>query len=145
MHYLSSVYWITTPLHVSGLLVVHHQEVAMYICDNWYVLYVLVDCRRPADSRLKINSASGCFITRTFRDARSTKQNIYSVSVRYSPILKKVNRNEFRSLWNDLPVMDRSTAMPSAIILNWRSAAEFVGARDKYGVTDDNNIRWCAW
>jgi hypothetical protein len=41
MHYLSSVYWVTTPLHVSGLLVAHHQEVAMYICDNWYVLYVL--------------------------------------------------------------------------------------------------------
>jgi hypothetical protein len=30
MHYLSSVYWITIPLHVSGLLVTHHQEVAMY-------------------------------------------------------------------------------------------------------------------
>jgi hypothetical protein len=45
MHYLSSVYSVTIPLHVSGLLVAHHQEVAMYICDNWYVLYVLVDCR----------------------------------------------------------------------------------------------------
>jgi hypothetical protein len=46
MRYLSSLYWVTTPLHVSGLLVAHHQEIAMYICDNWYVLYVLVDCRR---------------------------------------------------------------------------------------------------
>jgi hypothetical protein len=46
MHYLSSVYWVTIPLHVSGLLVAHHQEVTMYICNNWYVLYVLVDCRR---------------------------------------------------------------------------------------------------
>jgi hypothetical protein len=38
MHSLPSVYWATTVLHVSGLLVVHHQEVAMYIlvCDNWY-------------------------------------------------------------------------------------------------------------
>jgi hypothetical protein len=43
MHYLSSVYWITIPLHVSGLLVAHHQEVVMYICDNWYVLYISVD------------------------------------------------------------------------------------------------------
>jgi hypothetical protein len=41
MHYLSSVY-----LHVSALLVAHHQEVAMYICDNWYVLYILVGCWR---------------------------------------------------------------------------------------------------
>jgi hypothetical protein len=31
MHYLSSVYSVTIPLHVSGLLVAHHQEVAMYI------------------------------------------------------------------------------------------------------------------
>jgi hypothetical protein len=44
IHYLSSLYSVTTPLHVSGLLVAHHQEVAMYVCDSWYVLYVLVDC-----------------------------------------------------------------------------------------------------
>jgi hypothetical protein len=46
MHHLSSVYSVTITLHVSGLLVAHHQEVTMYICDNWYVLYVFVDCRR---------------------------------------------------------------------------------------------------
>jgi hypothetical protein len=45
MHCLSSVYSVTAPLHVSGLLVVHHQEVTMYICGNWYVLYGLVNCR----------------------------------------------------------------------------------------------------
>jgi hypothetical protein len=33
------------PLHVSGLIAAHHQEVSMYVCDNWYVLYVLVVCR----------------------------------------------------------------------------------------------------
>jgi hypothetical protein len=52
MLYLFSVYSVTIPLHVSGLLVAYHQEVTMYVCDNWYVLYVLVDCRRPADSQL---------------------------------------------------------------------------------------------
>jgi hypothetical protein len=40
MHYLLSVYSITIPLNFSGLLVAHHQEVKMYICDNWYVLYI---------------------------------------------------------------------------------------------------------
>jgi hypothetical protein len=45
MHYLSSVYSVTLPLHASDLLVSHHQEVAMYICNKWYVLYVLVDCQ----------------------------------------------------------------------------------------------------
>jgi hypothetical protein len=55
MHYLSPVYSVTVHLHVSGLLVAHHQEVAMYICDNWYVLYVLFDClSKPADSRLNV-------------------------------------------------------------------------------------------
>jgi hypothetical protein len=39
MHYLSSVYSVTMPVHVSGLLVAHHQEVAMYICNKLYVLY----------------------------------------------------------------------------------------------------------
>jgi hypothetical protein len=29
MHYLSSVYWVTVPVHVSGLLVAHYQEVTM--------------------------------------------------------------------------------------------------------------------
>jgi hypothetical protein len=48
MHYLSSVYSVTVTLHVSGLLVAHHEEVAMYVymCNNWCVLYVLVDYRR---------------------------------------------------------------------------------------------------
>jgi hypothetical protein len=57
MHYLSAVYSITIPVHVSGLLVAHHQEVT-YICNNWYVLYVLIYCwlawllpSRPADSK----------------------------------------------------------------------------------------------
>jgi hypothetical protein len=45
MHYLSSVYSVAIPLHITGLLVAHHQEVTMYICDNWYVLYILVDCQ----------------------------------------------------------------------------------------------------
>jgi hypothetical protein len=37
---------VTIPLHVSGLLVVHHQEVTTYTrCYKWYVLYVSVDCR----------------------------------------------------------------------------------------------------
>jgi hypothetical protein len=45
MHYLSSIYSVIIPLHVSGLLFAHHQEVTMYICDSWYVLYILVDCR----------------------------------------------------------------------------------------------------
>jgi hypothetical protein len=44
MHHLSSVYSVTIPLHILGLLVAHHQEV-MYICDNLYVLYVVVDCQ----------------------------------------------------------------------------------------------------
>jgi hypothetical protein len=32
MQYLSPVYTVTKPVHVSGLLVAHHQQVKMYIC-----------------------------------------------------------------------------------------------------------------
>jgi hypothetical protein len=46
MHDLSSVYSVTIPLHVSGLLVTHHQEVTVYICNSWYVVYILVDCQQ---------------------------------------------------------------------------------------------------
>jgi hypothetical protein len=27
-----------------GHIIAHHQEVSLYIYNNWYVLYVLVDC-----------------------------------------------------------------------------------------------------
>jgi hypothetical protein len=38
IHCFPSVYSVIIPLHVSGLLVAHHQEVTMYMCNNWYVL-----------------------------------------------------------------------------------------------------------
>jgi len=48
MHYLSSVYFVNQPLHVSGIFVAHHQEVHniyIYIyIYNWYVLCFSVDC-----------------------------------------------------------------------------------------------------
>jgi hypothetical protein len=46
MHCLPSVCSVTITLHVSSLLVDSHREVTMYICNNWYVWYVLVDCWR---------------------------------------------------------------------------------------------------
>jgi hypothetical protein len=44
MHYLSYVYSVTKSLHVSGLLVAHHQEVTMYIykfLDNRHMKVVM--------------------------------------------------------------------------------------------------------
>jgi hypothetical protein len=61
MHYLSSVYWVTIPLHVLDLLLAHHQEVTLYICDNQYVLYVIVDCRHAwMDSQLRCTTRTNC-------------------------------------------------------------------------------------
>jgi hypothetical protein len=40
MQYLYLFYSIAVPLCVLGLLVAHHQEVTVSICDNWYVLCV---------------------------------------------------------------------------------------------------------
>jgi hypothetical protein len=34
----------------------------MYIYDNWYVLYVLVNCRRAADSRLRRTTRTHCHV-----------------------------------------------------------------------------------
>jgi hypothetical protein len=48
MHCLPAVYSVTILLHVSGFLVTNYQEVTMYRCDNSYVLYILVDCRRQS-------------------------------------------------------------------------------------------------
>jgi hypothetical protein len=65
MHYLSSVYSVSIPLQVSGLLVAHHQRVTMYMCNKWYMLYVLVDCqlaRLGADSQLKRTTRTICYI-----------------------------------------------------------------------------------
>jgi hypothetical protein len=42
MHYVPSVYSDTVPLHVSGWLIAHHQEVTIHICNKWYVMYVPV-------------------------------------------------------------------------------------------------------
>jgi hypothetical protein len=49
MHCLSSVYWVITPLHVSGVSAAHYQEVEyiyVYICGKWYLLYFWADCQR---------------------------------------------------------------------------------------------------
>jgi hypothetical protein len=68
MHYLSSVYSVTIPLHVSGLILTNHQEITMYVCNNWYVLYVLVDCR-PADGQLNRITHTNCHIYTGWRGA----------------------------------------------------------------------------
>jgi hypothetical protein len=62
-HYLSSVYWVTTPLHVSALLLAHHQEVVMYICDSWYVLYFSVDCQQGCWQSTDTYQLSHIYIT----------------------------------------------------------------------------------
>jgi hypothetical protein len=59
IHYLSSVYSVTITLHVWGLLAAHHQEVTMYICNNLYVLYALVDCQL---AWLRWNHSHHCYL-----------------------------------------------------------------------------------
>jgi hypothetical protein len=54
MHYLFSVYSVTIPLHVSGLLVAHHQAVTMYVCMQ---------------QMIRVVHQNG-FTARTYRDAR---------------------------------------------------------------------------
>jgi len=50
IQYLSSVYFVSQPLHVSAIFIAHNQEVyciymyiyTLYIYSNWYVLCFLV-------------------------------------------------------------------------------------------------------
>jgi hypothetical protein len=46
MHYLPSVYSVTVPLHVSGLIVAHRPEVAMYI----YICVCVCVCEKICTS-----------------------------------------------------------------------------------------------
>jgi hypothetical protein len=59
LHYLSSVYFVNQPLHVSALFVAHHQEV--------YCVY------------RKIGTCCACTVwVGMYRDARSTKRTIFN-------------------------------------------------------------------
>jgi uncharacterized membrane protein YecN with MAPEG domain len=40
MHYVSFIYFVSQPLHVSGMFIAHHQAVFTYMYRNWYVLFV---------------------------------------------------------------------------------------------------------
>jgi hypothetical protein len=97
MHYLSSIYWVTTPLHFSGLLASHQQEVAdpagsrlRRTSRTNYHIYTLL----PPDngllaspkhvemywlSKAKINSASGWFHYTHISRSRSTKRKILCI------------------------------------------------------------------
>jgi hypothetical protein len=45
MHYLSSVYFVNKPLHVSGLFIAHHQEVyCVCVCVCIYIyIYIYIN------------------------------------------------------------------------------------------------------
>jgi hypothetical protein len=88
MHCLSSIYSVTIPVNVSGLLAAHHQEVTMYICNNWYMLYNLVDCWLAWLNKLKINSTSGWFHYRHMYHVRKLRV----LSFTDNPILNNKNR-----------------------------------------------------
>ena len=70
MHYLSSVYFVNQPLHVSGVFVAHHQEVhCMYTRIGTCFAFQLTVCwpgsisTRPTDSQLKSTTHTNCIYT----------------------------------------------------------------------------------
>jgi hypothetical protein len=60
MHYLASVYSVTIPLYVSGLLVAHHQEVVLVECQAWMEWNAIPS--KPAGSRLRRTTRTSCRI-----------------------------------------------------------------------------------
>jgi hypothetical protein len=77
MHYLSSLYLVTTPVRVSGLLVAHHQEVAMCVCDKWYQLFHNTHISRCMVKKHKIYSfhIKHLSLRQMFNDAMWAKIN----------------------------------------------------------------------
>jgi len=65
MHYLSLVYFVSQPLHVSGIFVTHHQEV--------YCIYTTIGTCCAFQLAVCWPGIQLVFITRMYRDARSTK------------------------------------------------------------------------
>ena len=65
-HYLSSVYFVSQPLHVSGIFVAHHQEVCCIyttIGTCWaFQLTVCWPAGRPTDTQLKSTTCTNCCI-----------------------------------------------------------------------------------
>jgi len=56
MHYLSSVCFVSQPLHVSGIFVAHHQEVySIYVNNGMCCAFQLTVCL-PTESQLYIYS-----------------------------------------------------------------------------------------
>jgi hypothetical protein len=62
MHYSSPVYSVTIPLHRSGLLVAHHQEVTVYriYATIGTCCAFCFELTRPADSQLKRTRSICC-------------------------------------------------------------------------------------
>jgi len=68
IYYVSSVYFVTQPLHVSDILVAHHQEVYCIRTTIGTCFCLLVDCRLSGlrwttDSQLKSTTRANCIYT----------------------------------------------------------------------------------
>jgi hypothetical protein len=80
MHYLSSVYFINQPLHVSGIFAAHHQEVyCIFTAIGMCCAFQLTVCWPGWDGTI--------FITQMYRDAWSTKHKINTFTCSVNTIL----------------------------------------------------------
>jgi hypothetical protein len=86
MHYLSSFYWITTHLHVSGPFVVHHQDTASACVANGICFSSKWSVGGPGwkGTAVPFHPDKQCIVlvcfTNTLRDSRSTKHKITDFS-----------------------------------------------------------------
>jgi hypothetical protein len=62
MHCLSSLYWITTPIPVSGPFVAHHEEVVCVYAANSICFSAKSSVGGPAESRLRRKTNTICHI-----------------------------------------------------------------------------------
>ena len=70
MHYLSLVYFVNQPLHVSGIFVTHHQEL--------YCIYTTIGC-------VLCSSVDYCLLAgKQSTEEHNTYQLLYIYSIQYS-------------------------------------------------------------
>jgi hypothetical protein len=85
MHYLSSVYFVSQPAHVSSIFLAHHEEVYCMYTTNWYMLFIhsippddgLQICLKHVQvdwkNKLTINSASSWFLLHRYIEMQVNK------------------------------------------------------------------------
>jgi hypothetical protein len=93
MHYLSSIYFVNQPHHVSAMFIAHHKEVfTVYVqqlvrvkCLSWLgagpVRMELLNLAGPAASQLHLTRTNCCVLMMGNKHSRNMRKLIYGINL----------------------------------------------------------------